>query len=64
MADEQRSGQLVPVNAYRLGWKPAWDEKRFMESLEDEIRDVLELDTVKPTLFSDLLAADSETTKA
>ncbi|KAI1105789.1 NAD(P)-binding protein [Jackrogersella minutella] len=46
------SGQLVPVNAYQLGWSPKWDQKRFLESMEDEIQDVLELDTIKPTLFN------------
>ncbi|KAI0837093.1 NAD(P)-binding protein [Hypoxylon sp. FL0890] len=45
------SGQLVPVNAYRVGWQPKWDQERFLESMDDEIQAVLELDTVKPTLF-------------
>ncbi|KAI1414112.1 NAD(P)-binding protein [Hypoxylon sp. FL1857] len=46
------SGQLVAVNAYQLGWQPKWDEKRFLENLDDEIQAVLELDTVKSTLFN------------
>ncbi|KAI1378883.1 NAD(P)-binding protein [Hypoxylon crocopeplum] len=50
------SGQLVPVNAYRLGWQPQWDKERFLESMDDEVQAVLELDTVKPTLFSSMLA--------
>ncbi|KAI9704644.1 MAG: hypothetical protein M1820_005392 [Bogoriella megaspora] len=49
------SGEFVPVNAYELGWRPKWDEKRFMESLDDEIQAVLELDTVKPSVFATLL---------
>lgn len=39
------------MNAPRLGWRPKWDEKRFMDSLDDEIQAVQELDTVKSTLF-------------
>ncbi|KAL9071885.1 MAG: hypothetical protein Q9157_005311 [Trypethelium eluteriae] len=45
------SGQLVPVNAYRLGWQPKWDEERFLASLDDEVQAVQELDTVKSTVF-------------
>ncbi|KAL9083685.1 MAG: hypothetical protein Q9165_008413 [Trypethelium subeluteriae] len=45
------SGQLVPVHAYRLGWQPKWDEERFLESLDDEIQAVQDLDTVKATIF-------------
>ncbi|KAI4863797.1 NAD(P)-binding protein [Hypoxylon rubiginosum] len=45
------SGQLVAVNAYRLGWQPKWDEERFLDSMDDEVQSVLELDTVKPSLF-------------
>ncbi|OTA57508.1 hypothetical protein K449DRAFT_437377 [Hypoxylon sp. EC38] len=52
------SGQLVPVNAYRLGWQPKWDKERFLESLDDEVQAVLELDTIKPTLFDSLLSSD------
>ncbi|KAM5349180.1 hypothetical protein ACJ41O_009003 [Fusarium nematophilum] len=51
------SGELVPVNAYKLGWKPKWDEKRFLDSLDDEIQAVQELDTVKMTLFDTLILA-------
>ncbi|KAI0881295.1 NAD(P)-binding protein [Annulohypoxylon maeteangense] len=48
------SGDLVPVHPYQLGWKPQWDQKRFLESMDDEIQAVLDLDTVKPTLFDSL----------
>ncbi|KAF2803422.1 NAD(P)-binding protein [Mytilinidion resinicola] len=49
------TGQLVPVNAYRLGCQPKWDEKRFLESMDDEIRAVQELDKVKDTVFDSIL---------
>jgi hypothetical protein len=43
---------VVPVKAHELGWKPQWDETRFLGSIDDEVQDVLDLDTHKPTLFS------------
>lgn len=50
------SGELVPVNAYQLGWQPKWDKERFLESMDDEIEAVQELDKVKASVF-DLLAS-------
>lgn len=58
LADEWPSGDLVPVNAYRLGWKPKWDEEQFLASIDDEVQAVLELDTVKATIFDLLTSAD------
>jgi hypothetical protein len=52
------SGDMVAVNAYKIGWKPEWDEKRFLECMDDEVVAVLELDTVKASVFSALLADD------
>ncbi|KIX01887.1 uncharacterized protein Z518_07826 [Rhinocladiella mackenziei CBS 650.93] len=49
------SGDIVAENAYRLGWQPKWDEKRYLESMDDEIQAVQELDTVKPTIFASLI---------
>lgn len=43
------------MNPYNIGWKPKWGEKEFMDSLDDEIADVLELDTVKASIFDSLL---------
>jgi hypothetical protein len=34
-----------------------WDQERFLESMDDEVQSVEELDTVKPTLFDTLLAS-------
>ncbi|KAJ3535359.1 hypothetical protein NM208_g1129 [Fusarium decemcellulare] len=47
-------GDLVPVNAFKLGWKPKWDEKRFLDSIDDEIAAVEELDTIKMSLFDSM----------
>jgi hypothetical protein len=49
------SGDMIAVNAYEIGWKPKWDEKRFLESMDDEVVAVIELDTVKASVFNDLL---------
>ncbi|KAI1392961.1 NAD(P)-binding protein [Hypoxylon trugodes] len=49
------SGDLVPVNSYNLGWQPKWDQERFLNSLDEEVQTMLEVDTVKPTIFDFLL---------
>ena len=55
MLTTDRSGDFVPVNAAKLGWKPEWDQERFFENIDDEVQAVLELDTVKQTIFNSLL---------
>ncbi|KAF2664223.1 NAD(P)-binding protein [Microthyrium microscopicum] len=54
------SGQLVPVNAYRLGWQPKWDKERFLKNIDDEVQAVLDLDKtkVKTTVFDSLLSGE------
>ncbi|KAL6916610.1 hypothetical protein FSST1_008105 [Fusarium sambucinum] len=55
------SGQLVPSNVLELGWKPKWDsEEMFLNQIDDEIKDVQELDTVKMSLFDSLVADQSK----
>ena len=49
---------MVAVNAYKIGWKPKWDENRSLECMDDEVVAVLELDTVETSVFSTLLADD------
>ncbi|RFN53622.1 hypothetical protein FIE12Z_2103 [Fusarium flagelliforme] len=54
-------GQLIPTNVYKLGWKPKWDsEEKFLNLIDDEIKDVQELDTVKMSLFDSLVAEQSK----
>jgi hypothetical protein len=56
-----RSGQLIPTNVYEMGWKPKWDsEEKFLNLIDDEIKDVQELDTVKMSLFDSLVAEQSK----
>ena len=45
---------IVPVNAYRIGWQPKWDEEMFLDKMDEEVRHVLEVDS-KPTLFDPML---------
>lgn len=47
------SGEHVPVNAAtHLGWKPEWTRESWVESLEEEVRAVLETEDVPSTLFT------------
>ncbi|CRG90930.1 hypothetical protein PISL3812_07977 [Talaromyces islandicus] len=45
------SGDLVPINAYRLGWEPKWTMERFLDSMDDEIQAVLDLDKGQTSIF-------------
>ncbi|KAJ0382175.1 hypothetical protein COL922a_013087 [Colletotrichum nupharicola] len=50
------NGELVAVNGYKLGWQPKWTQEMFLESIDDEVQDVLELDTAQTSsLFTTLL---------
>ncbi|KAH7016148.1 uncharacterized protein B0I36DRAFT_277426 [Microdochium trichocladiopsis] len=58
------SGQQIPINAYQIGWQPKWDEQRFLEGMDDEIKAALESDTVPATLFDKLLSPSKGSTGA
>lgn len=48
----------MAVNGYKLGWQPKWTQEMFLESIDDEVQDVLELDTAQPSsLFTTLLSS-------
>ncbi|WQF88868.1 Putative NAD-dependent epimerase/dehydratase, NAD(P)-binding domain superfamily [Colletotrichum destructivum] len=53
------SPQLIPRNADKIGWKPEWDESRFMESIDDEVQDALDLDTGTTSLYDSVQASKS-----
>ncbi|TPX18688.1 uncharacterized protein E0L32_002545 [Thyridium curvatum] len=42
------TGDMIAINGPKLGWQPKWDQNRFLESLDQEIQDVLDLDTLQP----------------
>jgi hypothetical protein len=44
------------VNGDKLGWKPKWDsEDKLLDLLDQEIDDILKLDTAGTSLFNDLI---------
>ncbi|KAM0201465.1 hypothetical protein ACHAQI_011257 [Fusarium lateritium] len=50
------NGDMVPVNGSKLGWKPKWDsEAKLLDLLDQEIDDILNLDTAGTSLFNDLI---------
>lgn len=48
------TGDLIPVNAFKLGWQPIWTEGMLLESIDDEVQAALESDNVNMTLFDAL----------
>ncbi|GJC90129.1 hypothetical protein ColLi_12967 [Colletotrichum liriopes] len=53
------SPKLIPLNAYKLGWKPKWGESRFMESIDDEVQAALDLDTGATSLYDSIQTSKS-----
>lgn len=49
------SGQQVAVNPYLLGWQPKWNQKRFLDSIDDEIQAALDEKPLESTLFNTIL---------
>ncbi|KAH7372109.1 hypothetical protein BKA64DRAFT_715117 [Cadophora sp. MPI-SDFR-AT-0126] len=57
-AIETSSGDMIGLNARRLGWQPKWDQERYLNSMDEEVRGVLELDEMRPTLLQGLLESE------
>ncbi|KAH6699076.1 hypothetical protein BKA61DRAFT_741250 [Leptodontidium sp. MPI-SDFR-AT-0119] len=51
------SANIIADNAFKLGWKPKWDETRFLDNIDDEIMSVLELGKAKSSLVDSLFLA-------
>jgi hypothetical protein len=51
VSNETISGEIVPVNAFKLGWKPKWTLEMFLDSMDDEIQAVLDLDKGQTNIF-------------
>ncbi|CAH0057299.1 unnamed protein product [Clonostachys solani] len=49
------TGQQVAVNPYLLGWQPKWNQKRFLDSIDDEIQAALDDKPLQSTLFDTIL---------
>ncbi|KAF5528980.1 hypothetical protein FMEXI_14431 [Fusarium mexicanum] len=55
------NGDLEPANGIALGWKPKQDsEQKCLDQIEQEIKDVEELDTVRMGLFDTLIAEQKQ----
>lgn len=46
--------EVVAENVKKVGWSPAWDREKMLQSLDDEIRDVLGLGEAKSSLLDSL----------
>lgn len=57
MADTNLSANIIADNAFKLGWKPKWDETCFLDNIDDEIMSVLELGKAKSSLIDSLFLA-------
>ncbi|KIW09780.1 hypothetical protein PV08_11880 [Exophiala spinifera] len=50
------SGDIIPVNAFNIGWQPKWTAESFLGSMDEEIKAVLEQgDKFKSTLYNSVL---------
>ncbi|KAF4490467.1 hypothetical protein FAGAP_10764 [Fusarium agapanthi] len=55
------NGDLEPANGIALGWRPKQDsEQKCLDQIEQEIKDVEDLDTVRMGLFDTLIAEQKE----
>lgn len=46
-----RRPEIVSENPPKIGWVPTWNAERMLQSLGDEINDVLELGEAKSSLL-------------
>ncbi|KAH7407104.1 hypothetical protein BKA64DRAFT_571722 [Cadophora sp. MPI-SDFR-AT-0126] len=53
------SASIIVENAFKLGWKPTWDKARFLDHIDDEVVNVLELGKAKSSLIDSLHLAAS-----
>lgn len=53
-ADMLRSENILAERPRSIGWKPVWDEDRFLRKIDNEIVDVLDLDKAKSSLIGSL----------
>ncbi|KAF2181555.1 NAD(P)-binding protein [Zopfia rhizophila CBS 207.26] len=52
------TGDLVPVNAYKIGWQPEWTEERYLADIDAEVQAALDLDMIKSSRYDTLLSAE------
>ncbi|PVH74920.1 NAD(P)-binding protein [Cadophora sp. DSE1049] len=57
-AIETSSGDMIGINAQQLGWKPKWNQDRYLNNMDVEVKGVLEMDEMKPSLLQKLLESE------
>lgn len=60
VSDFNSRENVIAENAYKIGWKPAWDKERFLESMDDEVEAVIELGKAKSSLIGSLFDSAKE----
>ncbi|KAF4987458.1 hypothetical protein FGRMN_10361 [Fusarium graminum] len=54
-------GKFTASRPQRIGWKPEWDSAKFLDRVDDQVQDVLELGKAKSSLIDSLFIAAGET---
>lgn len=54
VSDSESSENIVSENNQRLGWKPVWNNEKFLQNIDAEIQDVLEFGKAKSSLIDSL----------
>jgi hypothetical protein len=57
------SPKVVCENAKLVGWHPVWDKESFLNSIDKEVDDCLELGLPKSSLLISLKPVSDQTTK-
>lgn len=47
ISNTKSSEATITENTHRIGWKPGWNEERFLQNMDDEVQAVLELGQAK-----------------
>jgi hypothetical protein len=55
ISDRSISGGLQPINAYRLGWQPKWDEQMFLNRADEEVQAILDGNTIRTSIFEKVM---------
>jgi hypothetical protein len=56
-SNQSCSENIVAENVHKIGWKPVWTYERFLQNIDDQIQDVVDLGKAKSSLVDSLFAA-------
>lgn len=48
---------MTADRAFGIGWEPQWTKTRFLESIDEQVQDILDLGEAKSSLVDSLFAA-------